>query len=172
MGMILAANPHRVFISRLGRIEVYQPIPPPSGKSPEGPHTHVLPKLLKSGRTHPATDRFPRAGFPARISIRRIRRATAGRGPAVRRHAPPCLSAGDGGVRRSREPCDQTAGGRCGAGRRAAHGGCQRPPRPNQHPHRLAPDDAAGTCVSGADRLAGELRLCGPDEADDEPTSP
>ena len=37
--MILAANPHRVFISQLGRIEVYQPIPPPSGKSPEGPHT-------------------------------------------------------------------------------------------------------------------------------------
>ena len=59
MGMILAANPHRVFISRLGRIEVYQPIPPPSGKSPEGPHTHVLPKLLKSGRTHPATEPVP-----------------------------------------------------------------------------------------------------------------
>jgi hypothetical protein len=54
MGMILEANPHRVFISRLGRIEVYQPIPPPSGKSPEGPHTHVLPRLLQSRRTHPA----------------------------------------------------------------------------------------------------------------------
>ena len=76
MGMILAANPHRVFISRLGRIEVYQPIPPPSGKSPEGPHTHVLPRLLQSRRTHPATDRCLRAGFPARISIRRIRRGT------------------------------------------------------------------------------------------------
>ncbi len=45
MAMILAANPHRVFLSRLGRIEVYQPIPPPSGKSPQGPHTHVLPQL-------------------------------------------------------------------------------------------------------------------------------
>jgi hypothetical protein len=56
MGLILGANPHRVFISRLGRIEVYQPIPPASGRSPEGPHTHVLPKLLKSGRTHPATE--------------------------------------------------------------------------------------------------------------------
>ena len=64
MGMILAANPHRVFISRLGRIEVYQPIPPPSGKSPEGPHTHVLPRLLKSGRTHPATEPVPEGLVP------------------------------------------------------------------------------------------------------------
>jgi uncharacterized protein DUF6925 len=62
MGVILQANPHRVFTSRIGRIEVFQPIPPPSGKSPEGPHTHVLPKLLKSGRTHAATEPIP-AGF-------------------------------------------------------------------------------------------------------------
>ena len=64
MGLILAANPHRVFVSRLGRIEVYQPIPPASGKSPEGPHTHVLPKLLKSGRTHPATEPIPAGWIP------------------------------------------------------------------------------------------------------------
>jgi len=64
MGMILAANPHRVFISRLGRIEVYQPIPPPSGKSPEGPHTHVLPRLLQSRRTHPATEPVPKGWIP------------------------------------------------------------------------------------------------------------
>ena len=64
MGMILAANPHRVFISRLGRIEVYQPIPPPAGKSPEGPHTHVLPLLLKSGRTHAATEPVPEGWIP------------------------------------------------------------------------------------------------------------
>jgi hypothetical protein len=64
MGMILAANPHRVFISRLGRIEVYQPIPPPSGKSPEGPHTHVLPRLLQSRRTHPATEPVPEGWIP------------------------------------------------------------------------------------------------------------
>jgi len=62
MGVILAANPHRVFISRLGRAEVYQPIPPPDGKSPEGPHTHVLPRLLRHKRTHPATEFVP-AGF-------------------------------------------------------------------------------------------------------------
>lgn len=64
MGMILAANPHRVFISRLGRIEVYQTIPPPSGKSPEGPHTHVLPKLLRNRRTHPATEPVPDGMVP------------------------------------------------------------------------------------------------------------
>ncbi len=64
MDIILHANPHRVFISRLGRIEVYQPIPPPSGKSPEGPHTHVLPKLLRSGRTHAATEPIPDGWVP------------------------------------------------------------------------------------------------------------
>jgi hypothetical protein len=64
MGVILAANPHRIFISRLGRIEVYQPIPPPSGKSPEGPHTHVLPRLLQSRRTHPATEPVPQGWIP------------------------------------------------------------------------------------------------------------
>ena len=64
MDIILHSNPHRVFISRLGRIEVYQQIPPPSGKSPEGPHTHVLPKLLRSGRTHPATEPIPEGWIP------------------------------------------------------------------------------------------------------------
>jgi hypothetical protein len=87
MGIILQANPHRVFISRLGRIEVYQPIPPASGKSPDGPHTHVLPKLLKGGRTHPATEPVP-PGFvpcahlypphPARDGLGRPRAFEAG----------------------------------------------------------------------------------------------
>jgi hypothetical protein len=40
MKVILAADPHRVFVSRLGRIEVYQPIPP-AGGSPTGPHTQI-----------------------------------------------------------------------------------------------------------------------------------
>jgi hypothetical protein len=59
MRTIMTADPHRVFISRAGRAEVYQPIPPPGGKSPEGPHTHVLPKLLAHGRTHAATEPLP-----------------------------------------------------------------------------------------------------------------
>jgi hypothetical protein len=64
MMVILAASPHRVFVSRLGRIEVFQPIPPADGKSPEGPHTHVLPKLLQHRRTHSATEPVPDGFVP------------------------------------------------------------------------------------------------------------
>jgi hypothetical protein len=64
MSIIVPANPHRVFVSRLGRIEVYAPIPPAHGKSPEGPHTHVLPKLLSHRRTHPATEPVPAGWIP------------------------------------------------------------------------------------------------------------
>jgi hypothetical protein len=64
MRVILAANPHRVFISRIGRAEVYQPIPPPGGTSPTGPHTHVLPKLLAHRRTHAATEPLPVGWIP------------------------------------------------------------------------------------------------------------
>ncbi|MGN6095184.1 MAG: DUF6925 family protein [Bosea sp. (in: a-proteobacteria)] len=64
MGAILAAGPHRVFVARLGRCEVYQPIPPADGRSPEGPHTHVLPKLQRSGRTHAATEPVPDGFVP------------------------------------------------------------------------------------------------------------
>ncbi|HEV7877312.1 DUF6925 family protein [Bradyrhizobium sp.] len=64
MSLLLQTNPHRVFISRIGRIEVYQRIPPASGKSPDGPHTHVLPKLLKTGRTHAATEPIPEGWIP------------------------------------------------------------------------------------------------------------
>ncbi|NCF30206.1 MAG: hypothetical protein GWP69_22760 [Gammaproteobacteria bacterium] len=52
MPAIKEANPHRVFVSQLGRVEVYQRIgaagqhPP----TPQGPHTHVLPRLLAAGR--------------------------------------------------------------------------------------------------------------------------
>jgi hypothetical protein len=90
MSVILASNPHRIFMSRIGRVEVYQPIPPPGGKSPTGPHTHVLPKLLAHGRTHAATEPLPdgwvpcahcypphpmRAGFGRRRAFQRDRHA-------------------------------------------------------------------------------------------------
>jgi hypothetical protein len=64
MRIILAASPHRVFISRVGRVEVYQAIPPPDGRSPEGPHTHVLPRLLRHKRTHAATEFVPSGWIP------------------------------------------------------------------------------------------------------------
>lgn len=61
---IFAAQPHRVFLARCGRIEVFSPIPPPDGRSPEGPHTHLLPKLLTRHRTHPATEPIPEGWVP------------------------------------------------------------------------------------------------------------
>jgi hypothetical protein len=61
---IFEASPHRVFVTRIGRAEVYQAIPPADGKSPDGPHTHLLPKLLRSGRTHAATVPMPRGWTP------------------------------------------------------------------------------------------------------------
>jgi hypothetical protein len=61
---LVAMSPHRVFLSRIGRVEVYSPIPPTGGTSPEGPHTHVLPKLLRAGRTHAATTPIPESFVP------------------------------------------------------------------------------------------------------------
>ncbi|MER1968897.1 hypothetical protein [Castellaniella sp. GW247-6E4] len=59
MTEVLRAQPHRVLFSPIGRIEVYAPIPAPGGNSPEGPHTHLLPKLLAAGRTHAANAPIP-----------------------------------------------------------------------------------------------------------------
>lgn len=64
MQVMLKASPHRVFISRIGRAEIFQPIPPPDGRSPDGPHTHVLAKLLAHGLTHAATDPVPEGWVP------------------------------------------------------------------------------------------------------------
>ena len=61
---IAALSPHRVFRCHVGRIEVYQPIPSPKDKSPDGPHTHVLPKLLALRRTHAATLPIPAGWVP------------------------------------------------------------------------------------------------------------
>lgn len=62
--ILMAANPHRVFLTRIGRLEVFQPIPAPNGRSPDGPHTHILPKLLVSARTHAATEPLPEGWVP------------------------------------------------------------------------------------------------------------
>jgi len=66
MPAILVAHPHRVALTSLGRIEVYQKIggPDTGGVSPPGPHTHVLPKLLRSGRTHSANAPIPEGLVP------------------------------------------------------------------------------------------------------------
>lgn len=61
MPAILAGHPHRVALTRLGRAEVYQKIggPDTGGVSPPGPHTHVLPKLLRTGKTHSSNTPIP-----------------------------------------------------------------------------------------------------------------
>ena len=61
---ILTHSPDRVFLSQIGRVEVFQPIPRHGEKSPEGPHTHVLPKLLKQGRIYAATEPIPNGFVP------------------------------------------------------------------------------------------------------------
>lgn len=61
---IAALSPHRVFRCRFGRVEVYQPIPAPGGRSPDGPHTHLLPKLLAHGLTHAANLPIPAGWVP------------------------------------------------------------------------------------------------------------
>ena len=58
-------SPMRVFISRLGRVEVRTPIPKPGGRTPDGPHTHVLPDLLRLRRTHSANVPLPTGVVPS-----------------------------------------------------------------------------------------------------------
>jgi hypothetical protein len=62
--LIQRLSPNRVLISPAGRVEVYADIPPPNGKSPDGPHTHLLPKLIASSRTHSANAPIPEGWQP------------------------------------------------------------------------------------------------------------
>jgi predicted Fe-S protein YdhL (DUF1289 family) len=56
-GLLLRESPTRIVDSAFGRIEVYAPIPAPGGKSPPGPHTHLLPGHLAMQRaTAPSVD--------------------------------------------------------------------------------------------------------------------
>ncbi|MGH6800133.1 MAG: DUF6925 family protein, partial [Methylocella sp.] len=70
---IVRHSPARVVETALGRAEIYTPIPPQGVQSPDGPHTHLHPGHLASGRaTPPGIDLppvyavgatfFPRAG--------------------------------------------------------------------------------------------------------------
>jgi hypothetical protein len=57
---IVQMSPQRVFVSALGRIEIYQPIGAAGGATPQGPHTHLLPRLLRCGHSHSANLPIPR----------------------------------------------------------------------------------------------------------------
>ena len=79
MGAILEADPHRVAVSAIARAEVFQPI----GRTatPEGPHTHVLPALLRTGRTHEARIPVP-AGLLPCLGLHPANPLVDGRGAA------------------------------------------------------------------------------------------
>ena len=66
-GPLLAESPTRVVESALGRIEVQGAILTPGGQSPAGPHTHLLPDHLETGRALPAGMDLPRAYLPGAI---------------------------------------------------------------------------------------------------------
>lgn len=68
MPLVLKHQPHRVLLSPAGRVEVYQPIPLPGGKSPEGPHTHLLPKLIAKERPHSSNTPIP-TGWQAALNM-------------------------------------------------------------------------------------------------------
>jgi len=60
---IAKASPTRILVSALARLEVHQPTPPPDGRSPDGPHTHLLPKLVARRRAHPPNSPLPEGLF-------------------------------------------------------------------------------------------------------------
>lgn len=62
---LVAASPHRVVRTPLGRAEVHVPIPAPGGQSPSGPHTHLLPAQLELGRELPVGLALPPGWAPA-----------------------------------------------------------------------------------------------------------
>lgn len=64
MAEVLRAQPHRVLVSPAGRIEVFSRIPGPGDVSPEGPHTHLLPDLIRKGRTHDSNMPIPQGYQP------------------------------------------------------------------------------------------------------------
>jgi len=57
-------SPHRVMLSRLGRIEVFQKIGVKGSLPPAGPHTHLLPRFVRRGRTHAADVPVPEGWLP------------------------------------------------------------------------------------------------------------
>lgn len=64
--MIFTHHPHRISLTAIGRVEVFQKIggPDTGWKSPDGPHTHLLPKLLAARRTHSANTPIPAGWLP------------------------------------------------------------------------------------------------------------
>ena len=66
-GAFVQESPTRVIETALGRIEVQGAIPWPDALSLEGPHTHLLPEHLATGRALPVRTDLPRAYWPGAI---------------------------------------------------------------------------------------------------------
>ena len=66
-GPLLTESPIRVVQTALGRSEVEGKIPPPNAQSPAGPHTHLLPDHLATGRALPVGMDLPRAYIPGAV---------------------------------------------------------------------------------------------------------
>ncbi len=64
---VVEASPTRVVETGLGRVEIDAPIPRPGGRSPDGPHTHLLPDLLATGRDAPPDIELPAGYLPGAI---------------------------------------------------------------------------------------------------------
>lgn len=60
---VRAASPPRIFRSPVASLEVFAPIPPQGGRSPEGPHSHILPSLLARRRAHGPVSPIPEGWF-------------------------------------------------------------------------------------------------------------
>jgi hypothetical protein len=61
---VVRASPVRVLVTRLARVEVSNPIPAPDAVSPEGPHTHLLPEVMREGRVFAANIPVPEGLLP------------------------------------------------------------------------------------------------------------
>lgn len=66
-GPLVKESPTRIVESALGRIEVQGQFPPLDAKSPDGPHTHLLPDHVETGRALPIGMDLPRAYLPGAI---------------------------------------------------------------------------------------------------------
>jgi len=66
-GPLVIESPTRIVESTLGRIEVQGQIPPPDAKSPDGPHTQLLPDHLETRRALPVGMDLPRAYLPGAV---------------------------------------------------------------------------------------------------------
>jgi hypothetical protein len=64
LDLLKRRGPHRVMASRLGRVEVFERIGLEGEPPPSGPHTHLLPKFVRQGRTHAANVPIPDGWLP------------------------------------------------------------------------------------------------------------